>query len=165
MPQHELLACAQCGCFAFSCFEDFAIRVKESRGLVGLGTPWGFRRFVISVDGLMSVLLNGRDLRREIPAFRRRNLALACLPFYPLFLLVLLSFIIYHAAILVGITPSATMQHVYPWLDLFAIAWVFPNYLRQAALQIVSSNCHYYDDIGNITEETQVLRPFYLVMS
>ena len=27
MPQHELLACAQCGCFAFSCFEDFAIRV------------------------------------------------------------------------------------------------------------------------------------------
>ena len=28
MPQHELLACAQCGCFAFSCFEDFAIRVN-----------------------------------------------------------------------------------------------------------------------------------------
>ena len=30
MPQHELLACAQCGCFAFSCFEDFAIRVKST---------------------------------------------------------------------------------------------------------------------------------------
>ena len=29
MPQHELLACAQCGCFAFSCFEDFAISVKN----------------------------------------------------------------------------------------------------------------------------------------
>ena len=29
MPQHELLACAQCGCFAFSCFEDFAIRVNR----------------------------------------------------------------------------------------------------------------------------------------
>ena len=28
VPQHELLACAQCGCFAFSCFEDFAIRVN-----------------------------------------------------------------------------------------------------------------------------------------
>ena len=27
VPQHELLACAQCGCFAFSCFEDFAIRM------------------------------------------------------------------------------------------------------------------------------------------
>ena len=24
VPQHELFACAQCGCFAFSCFEDFA---------------------------------------------------------------------------------------------------------------------------------------------
>ena len=31
MPQHELLACAQCGCFAFSCFEDFAIRVNNIR--------------------------------------------------------------------------------------------------------------------------------------
>ena len=29
MPQHELLACAQYGCFAFSCFEDFAIRAKS----------------------------------------------------------------------------------------------------------------------------------------
>ena len=29
MPQHELLACAQCGCFAFSCFEDFAIRANS----------------------------------------------------------------------------------------------------------------------------------------
>ncbi len=28
MPQHELLACAQCGCFAFSRFEDFAIRAN-----------------------------------------------------------------------------------------------------------------------------------------
>ena len=28
VPQHELLACAQCGCFAFSCFEDFAIKVN-----------------------------------------------------------------------------------------------------------------------------------------
>ena len=33
MPQHELLACAQCGCFAFSCFEDFAIRAKRVLGL------------------------------------------------------------------------------------------------------------------------------------
>ena len=31
VPQHELLACAQCGCFAFSCFEDFAIRARSCR--------------------------------------------------------------------------------------------------------------------------------------
>ena len=37
MPQHELLACAQCGCFAFSCFEDFAIRVKKYNHRTGLG--------------------------------------------------------------------------------------------------------------------------------
>ena len=38
MPQHELFACAQCGCFAFSCFEDFAIRVYYT-GLAFPGEP------------------------------------------------------------------------------------------------------------------------------
>ena len=39
MPQHELLACAQCGCFAFSCFEDFSIRANSihDRELATLG--------------------------------------------------------------------------------------------------------------------------------
>ena len=39
MPQHELLACAQCGCFAFSCFEDLAIRVKMEPFEIMLGNP------------------------------------------------------------------------------------------------------------------------------
>jgi len=42
-----------------------------------------------------------------------------------------------------------------------SVAWVFPNYLRQAALQIVSSNVHYYEDVRGVREETQVLRPFF----
>ena len=38
MLQHELLACAQCGCFAFSCFEDFAIRVNFFSRPVSIST-------------------------------------------------------------------------------------------------------------------------------
>ena len=37
VPQHELLACAQCGCFAFSCFEDVAIRVNMTAFRIGGG--------------------------------------------------------------------------------------------------------------------------------
>ena len=45
---------------------------------------------------------------------------------------------------------------------MLAVVWVFPNYLRQASLQIISSNVHYYEDVENIHQETQVLRPAFL---
>lgn len=130
--------------------------------LLGLGTPWGFRRLLASVDGLMAFLFHARQLEAEIPGFRRRDLAFASLPFYPIFLLVLVSFGIYHAEVALGIEPTVAMRMAYPVIGVLAVAWVFPNYLRQAALQIVSSNVHYYEDARNIHEETQVLRPFYL---
>ena len=45
MPQHELLACAQCGCFAFSCFEDFAIRANSCSMMEDLtGVPFDSQR-------------------------------------------------------------------------------------------------------------------------
>jgi hypothetical protein len=132
--------------------------------LLGLGQPWGLRRLLGTVDGAMAFLLHARTLEREIPGFRRRELALASLPFYPLFTFVLVSFLVYHAlaALVPGYEPSAWFAAVLPAVDVLAVAWVFPNYLRQAALQVVSSNVHYYEDVRSIEEETQVLRPLFL---
>ena len=131
--------------------------------LLGLGQPWGLRRLLGTVDGAMAFLLHARTLEREVPGFRRRELALASLPFYPLFAFVLVSFLVYHALALVpGYEPSAWLASVLPGVNVLAVAWVFPNYLRQAALQVVSSNVHYYEDVRSIGEETQVLRPLFL---
>jgi len=130
--------------------------------LLGLGTPWGIRRLLMSVDGFLAFMLNARTLEEEIPDFRRRDLALAAIPFYPAFAFVLVSFCIYRAELALGLTPSLVLQTLYPAISLLAVAWVFPNYLRQTALQIVSSNVHYYEDVRSIHEETQVLHPFYL---
>ena len=49
VPQHELLACAQCGCFAFSCFEDFAIRAKTVSGKPGAVQSSFFRSVDLSI--------------------------------------------------------------------------------------------------------------------
>ena len=104
------------------------------------------------VDGAMAYLLNARKLQKEIPGFRRSALALAALPVYPLFAAVLVSYLGGHA---LGVpVPGA--------IEVLAMAWVFPNYLRQASLQIVSSNVHYYEEVKALREETQVLRPFFL---
>ncbi len=120
--------------------------------LLGLGQPLGMRRILVMVDGAMAYLLNARTLEKEIPGFRRSSLAVAALPVYPCFAGILVSYVLGRA---LGIpVPGA--------VDLLSVAWVFPNYLRQASLQIVSSNVHYYGDVGTVREETQVLRPFFL---
>ena len=131
--------------------------------LLGLGMPWGIRRFLISVDGFMAFLLNASRLEREIPGFRRVDLALAALPVYPVFVGVLVSFCLYHVELAVGLTPSVILQTLYPVIAVLALAWVFPNYLRQAALQIVSSNVHYYEDVRSIHEEDAGLTSVLLV--
>lgn len=130
--------------------------------LLGLGAPWGFRRLLTSLDGFLAFVVNARRLQREIPAFRRFDLAMAALPFYPIFAVVLISFFVYHAELALGLTPTPVMEWLYPGVALLAVAWIFPNYLRQAALQIVSSNVHYYEDVRTIHQETQVLHPVFL---
>jgi hypothetical protein len=104
------------------------------------------------VDSAMAYLLNARRLQREIPGFRRSSLAMAALPVYPIFAAVLLCYLAGHAL---------GMQVPGP-IEVLAIAWVCPNYLRQASLQIVSSNVHYFEDVRSLREETQVLRPLFL---
>jgi fatty acid desaturase len=120
--------------------------------LLGLGQPLGPRRILVMVDGALAYLLNARTLEKEIAGFRRGSLATASLPVYPCFAAILVSYVVGHSF---GI-------HVPGAVDVLAVAWVFPNYLRQASLQIVSSNVHYYENVGAVREETQVLRPFFL---
>jgi fatty acid desaturase len=119
--------------------------------LLGLGQPLGPRRLLGMVDGAMAYVLNGRKLEQEVPGFRRSSLALAATPVYPIFAAVLVSYLF--GGILGAPVPGA--------IEVLAVAWVFPNYLRQASLQIVSSNVHYYEDVRAVREETQVLRPFF----
>ena len=120
--------------------------------LLGLGQPFGPRRLLVMVDGAMAFLLNARRLQKEIPDFRRSSLALAALPVYPIFAAVLVSYLGGNA---LGIPVPVP-------IEVLAVTWVFPNYLRQASLQIVSSNVHYYEDVKALREETQVLRPCFL---
>jgi hypothetical protein len=120
--------------------------------LLGLGQAFGPRRILVMVDGAMAYLLNARLLEKEIPGFRRSSLAAASFPVYPLFAAVLMSYVLCRA---LGVEVPVAV-------DVLAVGWVFPNYLRQASLQIVSSNVHYFERTGTVRDETQVLRPFFL---
>ena len=130
--------------------------------VLGLGTRWGLKRLLVSPDAFLTFLFNARQLEREIPDFRARHMALATFPLYPIFLAVLGGFLGYHALTVAGVPAPALLAAAYPWLEVLAVAWVFPNLIRQASLQIVTSNVHYYGDVHTIHEQTQMLRPFYL---
>ena len=74
MPQHELLACAQCGCFAFSCFEDFAIRVKYhpiQRGIENLFSRETLKRAMTHKSAFIDIVeeheYTERGQRKTVP--------------------------------------------------------------------------------------------------
>lgn len=127
--------------------------------LLGLGMPWGPRRLLITLDGALAFLLGARQLGRELESFRPRELARASLPVYPVFALVLFVFVGHHAfAAISGHVSPPGLEPFLPAVDALAVAWVLPNYLRQASLTLVSASVHYYGDVRSLDEETQVLR-------
>ncbi len=135
--------------------------------LVGLGLPWNWKRLLVTLDGTASYYLNAPQLEREIPGFKRSQLYYASLPFYPLFVASLAGFILLHGLSWtlhgLGVGPLPLLTLLLSVFDLLCVAWVFPNMLRQASLQLVSSNVHYYGDVENLNQQTQVLSPLWML--
>ena len=53
---------------------------------------------------------------------------------------------------------------VWPWIRDLAILVVLPNMLRQSCLALISSYCHYYEDIpdADVFYQTQILKSWVL---
>ncbi len=60
---------------------------------------------------------------------------------------------------------SQSIIEAMPWVNLMAVIWVLPNFIRSFSLQFVSSNMHYYGDIDprDVIKQTQVLNPWRMM--
>jgi fatty acid desaturase len=153
----------------------------EERGISN-GMPWGIRRILVMSDQLMSVYLRPIQMFKMIEEFvakqpeKERILTriMNVVGFLPLSIMyygLCYLFVVYHGANM--ITPmfgyemlwSQTIIEMMPWVNVLAVIWVFPNYLRSFCLQFVSSNMHYYGDIDprDVIKQTQVLNPWWMV--
>lgn len=136
--------------------------------LVGNGIPYGFSRFVVMFDGLLGLCIRHAILRREVDSFSVRQLLSATLPLASLYFLSWYVFLLFHAydALFGGIAGGS-----YPdWLvllmdgiDFIVVVLIAPNFIRSACLNFITSNMHYYGNVHNLLQQTQILDRWYFM--
>ncbi|EPG74398.1 stearoyl-CoA 9-desaturase [Leptospira fainei serovar Hurstbridge str. BUT 6] len=128
------------------------------------GMPFGWKRFLVMVDPIMAVVLQGPKIRKDAIHYLKKIKSSPIKgPFRSIFLLLWYSFLIWGSfAVLNWVIGSpiqekgwvATAHNV---LNTAAVVYLIPCWLRQTAIQIVSSNMHYYGDVKGLYQQTQVL--------
>ena len=134
------------------------------------GMPWGFKRLLVMLDPLAALTIQGPKIKRDALAeLRRIKAPHKIIPLQRTFMLLWYSFLLL-SLIRLGFlaagaefSPPAWFAPIVTFLNTAAVVYLIPCWLRQAAIQIVSSNMHYYGDVNSLYQQTQVLNS-WLVM-
>jgi fatty acid desaturase len=121
--------------------------------LITNGMPYGWKRALALLDGLLNALLRRSELQ-AIPGLGRWSLARAAFPMIPIYYGIVFAWI--------GCSIFGAPSNLRYALDLAMVVYVAPNALRQFSLTFISSSMHYYGDVSNLFRQTQVLRPWFL---
>ncbi len=136
--------------------------------LIGNGVKNKFKRFLMTLDPMFA-LLNVANIKKDVAGFGFRKILMATLPIYGLFYLIFFCFVGQHGlAFFMGqeardLLIPATLTVL---VNFLAVVYIFPNFLRQASLVLISSNCHYFGDVpkgvDGMMKQAQVLDKWYL---
>jgi fatty acid desaturase len=150
----------------------------EERAITN-GERWGFKRFLMTSDGMLAMAFRSVKLmkiniafvkdyhRPDTPRGVRRWVVAQSLSYMPLGYLfwgAWHAYFLYHVVDLgmmaLGhpVAWSAWVPEVMAVLDPLAVCLLIPNVLRSFCLHFISSNMHYYGDVepGNVMQQCQV---------
>lgn len=136
--------------------------------LIGNGMKFGIKRFITMMDGNMSFLFQSHILRREAPKFKRSEITRSSWPYLVIYFHLWYNFLFinlfYIGNELLGkpVEIPAWLDTVRHFLNISAVVYTIPNWIRQTSIQIVSSNMHYYGDVKGLHDQTQVLNRWFL---
>lgn len=146
----------------------------EERGITN-GTPWSPFRLIMIADGMMALLGRSGD---ALKAGRLHQLIFRGLAAY--FPIGLAHYALWYLYLGFHLTQmlapqwaatfwSASVVEVMPIVNVIAVIWIWPFFIRSFCLNFVSSNMHYFGDVedDNIIQQTQIwtrwwLAPLYL---
>ena len=136
--------------------------------LVGNGIAYGFTRFVVMFDGLLGLVLRHAVLRREVDNFSALRLLSATLPLASLYFLIWYAFLLFHAydALFTGMSGAPYPGWLLALMDginFIVVILIAPNVLRSACLNFITSNMHYYGNVQNLLQQTQILDRWYFL--
>jgi hypothetical protein len=139
--------------------EDFEER------LIGNGMPFGWKKVLAMFDPVLALAFRKAELR-TIPFYDPKQVIRAMTPITLVHLVLWYGFLLGNGAALaagaLGLALPAVVLSVLGVVNAIAIVWVIPNVLRQVCLHVLSSNMHYFGDVENRLQETQVMNAWYL---
>jgi len=137
--------------------------------LVGNGVKNLLVRFIVMADGLIGIVVRIRVLNAENRRFNFFEILNAAFPFATLYFVIWYVFLGYHA--LVGVSALLGLSLVLPvWVvdtmsvvNFLVVVLIAPNVLRSFCLNFVTSYMHYYGGVSTLMQQTQILRPWFLL--
>lgn len=134
--------------------------------LVGNGIRYGFTRFLVMFDNLLGMLVRRTALRKDIKNFSVREVLNAAFPLAVVYFATWYIFIAFHLYDAVwgadAVAYPLWLLNAMDVVDFLVVVVVAPNFIRSGALNFVTSAMHYYGDVNNLIQQTQILKPWFL---
>lgn len=133
--------------------------------LVGNGIGYGLLRYIVMLDGFLGVMIRIRVLKKEVKKFDFAELMMASTPFTLMYFTTWYIFLGFHAYDFLVTAPiyPAWLLSVMQVVNFVVVVLIAPNFVRSGCLNFVTSNMHYYGGVTNLMQQTQVLRPWFML--
>jgi len=130
--------------------------------LVGNGIAYGLMRYLVMFDGLLGLLARHAVLRKDIDNFSVRELLSAAFPLATLYFGLWYLFLGFHTLnFFVEMTYPLWFIHIMDLVNFLVVILIAPNFIRSGCLNFVTSAMHYYGNVSNIIQQTQILKPWF----
>lgn len=134
--------------------------------LIGNGMTYGFMRYLVMFDNFLGVLVRHTALKKDIERFSVRSILHAAFPLAVVYFGCWYVFLAFHAFDAIwgaGVVYPEWLLMGMDGVNLLVVVLVAPNFIRSGSLNFMTSAMHYYGGVNNIIQQTQILKPWFLV--
>ncbi len=140
--------------------------------MIGNGMKYNFLRFLVMLDQQLSFLINVNRVSKTSPELNKKEMFRSGFPILVIFYTMLYTFLIGNLLFIINnlfnfISIPDYFLKALNYINILAIVYLIPNFIRQASLQFISSTMHYFGDIdpskAGLLQQTQVLNKWYFI--